>query len=90
MAANRGGAEELIEVDDNPATKCPCPSPSHASQEGTPLNLEMFQAAIQPLVAKIGTVETRIGQVETAFTERMAEQVNLLTVITNTQTKHSG
>ena len=65
-------------------------SPSHSSQEGTPLTLEVFQEAMQPLVAKIGAVETRIGQVETAFADRMAEQVNLLTAITNTQTKHSS
>ena len=34
-------------------------------------------------------METRIAQVETAFTDRMKEQVNLLTAITNTQPQHS-
>ena len=90
MAAKKAGIEAPIEVDDNPATKRPCPSPSHASQEGTPLTLEIFQAAMQPLIAKIGAMETRIGQVETALTDRIAEQVNLLTAIANTQTKHSS
>ena len=49
----------------------------------------MLQSAIQPLIAKVGIVETRIAQVETAFTDRMKEQVNLLTAITNTQSQHS-
>ena len=44
---------------------------------------------MQPLIAKVGIVETRIAQVETAFPDRMKEQVNLLTAITNTQSQHS-
>ena len=37
----------------------------------------------------MGKLDTRVGQVESAFTERMQEQVNLLTAITNTQSQHT-
>ena len=45
---------------------------------------------MQPLIAKISTVEARIGQVEAAFTDRMKEQITLLTAITATQSQHSA
>ena len=90
MASNRSIPAAPIEVDtDSPGTKRHCPSPNYAMQEGTPFTLEMFLNVIQPLIVKVGTVETRIAQVETAFTERMKEQVSLLTAVTNTQTQHS-
>ena len=76
-----------VEVE-SPANKRPCPS--HSSSEGTPLTLELFQSTIQPLIAKIGSMDSRISQVETQFTERMQEQVNLLTAITNTQSQHTN
>ena len=86
MAAKSGAANapsKAIDVDvESPANKRP--GPSHNNPEGTPLTL-----AIQPLLAKIGNIDTRVGQVETAFTERMPEQVNLLTAITNTQSQHT-
>ena len=76
-----------VEVE-SPANKRPCPS--HSSSEGTPLTLELFQSTIQPLIAKIGSMDTRVSQVETQFTERMQEQVNLLTAITNTQSQRTN
>ena len=91
MAATTGATNapnKAIDVDlESPANKRPCPSPTNP--EGTPLALELFQSTIQPLIAKIGNIDTRVGQVETAFTERMQEQVNLLTAITNTQSQHT-
>ena len=72
----------------SPANKRPCPS--HSGSEGTPLTLELFQSTIQPLIAKIGSMDSRVSQVETQFTERMQEQVNLLTAITNTQSQHTN
>ena len=71
MASNRPTASTTpIEVDvDSPGAKGPCrPSLHHGAQECIPLTLDMFLNAIQPLIAKVGTVEDRIGQVEAAFT----------------------
>ena len=79
-----------IELDtDSLGTKRRCPSPNHGTTGGTPLTLEVFQSAMQLLIAKVGIMETRIAQVERAFTDRMKEQANLLTAITNTQSQHS-
>ena len=74
---------------DSPASKRPCPSHS-ATEGGTPLTLELFQSTIQPLIAQIGNMDNRVSQVESQFTERMQEQVNLLTAITNTQSQHTN
>ena len=67
MAAKSGAANapnKAIDVDlESPANKRP--GPSHNNPEGTPLTLELFQPTIQPLIAKIGNIDTRVGQVET-------------------------
>ena len=76
-----------VEVE-SPANKRPCPS--HSSSEGAPLTLELFQSTIQPLIAEIGSMDTRVSQIETQFTERAQEQVNLLTAITNTQSQDTN
>ena len=91
MTSNRSTVPNAaIDVDvDSPGAKRPCPTPTGA-QEGTPLTLEMFQSVIQLLITKVGTVKTRIGQVETAFAERTKRQVNWLTTITTTQSQHSA
>ena len=89
MTARTSAASSTIDVDvDSPGNKRPCPSPSN--QESTPWTLEMFQSAIQPLITKVGNMKTRLGQVEAAFTERMQEQVNLLTATTHTQSQHTA
>ena len=99
MAAKTGATKPpgmAVDLEaDSPANKRPCPTPS--TPEGTPLTLELFQSTIQPLIAKISNLDTRlsqvdnrVGQVETAFTERMKEQVNLLAAITNTQSQHTN
>ena len=89
MTARTSAPSSTIDVDvDSPGNKRPCPSPSN--QESTPWTLEMFQSAIQPLITKVGNMETRVGQVEAAFTERMQEQVNLLTATTHTQSQHTA
>ena len=80
---------KAIDVEtESPANKRPCPS--HPSSEGTLLTLELFQSTIQPLIAQIGSMDTRVSHVESQFTERMQEQVNLLTAITNTQSQRTN
>ena len=86
--ANAPGKATAIEVD-SPASKRPCP-PHSANEAGTPLTLELFQSTIQPLIAQIGSMDTRVSNVESQFTERMQEQVNLLTAITHTQSQHTN
>ena len=86
--ANAPSKATDIEID-SPANKRPCPSHS-VNEGGTPLTLELFQSTIQPLIAQIGNMDTRVSQVESQFTERMQEQVNLLTAITNTQSQHTN
>ena len=92
MAARVGATSSpsaAIDVEvDSPGNKRPCPSPS--SPEATPLTLELFQSIIQSLITKLGSIDVRVGQVESAFAEHMQEQVNVLTAITNTQSQHTS
>ena len=62
----------------------------HVHRKGPPSPLKCSNQSSSSLITKAGTVETKIGQVETAFKERTKEPVNLLTAITSTQNQHSA